>query len=1734
MMAGCGGSTSSSNAVTAMPTFSPGAGTYTTSQTVTISDTTSGAVLYCTIDGTMPTTSSSVCSNPTTVSKTEFLQAIAVAPGKSASAVASAGYVINLNAATTPAFSPTGGTYTGPQQVMISDSLSGANIYYTTDGTTPTTSSTLYTGAITISKSETLSAIAVATGYDNSAVASAAYTIQAVVATPTISSLSPTSVTAGGAAFTLTVNGTNFDSGSTVKWGSTALTTTYVNSTQLTAAVPASLITSSGSVVVSVVTSAGAYAYGAFAVNSALPSITSISPSSATAGGAAFTLTVNGTNFDSSAKVGWNGTALTTSYVSATQVTAAVPASLIASAGTASITVSTTAGTGGANTFTVQSGTPTITGINPSSVTAGGTAFTLTVNGTNFDSSAKVGCNGTVLTTSYVNANQVTATVPANLIASAGTASITVTTNVGVSSASSFAVQAAAPVISSISPTSATVGSTAFTLTVNGTNFDSSAKVSWNGAALTTTYVNATQVTASILANLVASAGTANISVTTSAGTSPVSTFTIQLGAPTITTINPTSVTVGGSAFTLTANGTNFDSSAVVKWNGSALATALVNSTQVTASASANLIASTGSASISVATTAGTSSTTSLAIQQAGVPTISTLDPASVTAGGSAFLLTVNGSGFDSNSVVKWNGTALTTIYVSSTELQAAISADSVASAGTVSVTVSGTKGTSAASSFLIKLGVPTITGFSPTSASSNDSTFTTLTVNGTNFDSSAVVNWNSTALTTNYVSATQVTAAVPASLIASPGTVSITVTTTAGTSAANSFAVNLGKPAISSTDPTSVTAGGSSFTLKVTGTNFDSSAKIKWNGTALTTTLVSATEVDANINSSLIATAGSATITVTNSAGTSSGSYTLTINTAAPSITDLTPSSGAVGDTVVIAGSNFGASQSKSIVTFNGTDATTIGWGDTSVSVMVPTGATSGKVVVTVNGAASNGVAFTVNVTSSKISGTVVSGPAGSGAPIINATVQLYGAGIAGYGSAGNSLGSTTTGNDGSFTVSYSCPVADAGDELYLVATGGSTTSGANNSGLALMTALGSCNASTFPISSVVVNEVSTVASAYALAQFSTNAASGSHGILVGTSTGNYIGLYSAMKTVNNLYNSTTGEARSITPSYAANGGTSGSNLNSSYVPQARIQTLANILNSCVGTNTGSCGTLFNAATPSVGSSPTDTLQAILNIARNPGSSVSNLFALQPSQTAFQPALNSAPTDWTIALTYTGGGMGAPTTSSGVYPPAVGSMAIDADGGIWMIGKGCSSGTQTFIARFDNQGNTLSPDATDANDYCGGLQPTLSGSAVLSPNYDFDYGIAIDSDGYVWVADAADTSHAVAKLDSNGNALDAYAPVGGVNVCLSVEAMVIDKNGYLWTGGSSHGSSCLGAISTADGSSVDDKVSDIYLNGTSSLAGHINSVVVDPSGVVWSVVGSDDGTTSQGTGMIFKSVKTSDTTISTTSISGTGNTFTFNIVTDSSGNLYSPSTTPGSITKTTAGAASFSPLSYLVPSGAAGVQALAVDGAGHLWGAAYSGVISSGVAVSVPSYLVEYDKNGNQLSPSSNSLGVYGYTGTGGGGETHSILADDTYLTPIAGTAVDNSGNLWVANGGLYDNTAQANELVEFIGLAVPVRTPIVAALKNGETGASPTVAGPVVTNLSETSGAVGDTVTINGIGFGTTKSLVTFNGFGATVSSWSDTSITVTVPTSATTGNVYVFASTGISSNGAAFTVR
>jgi LysM repeat protein len=154
---------------------------------MTIGDATPGATIYYTTNGTTPTTSSSVYGGAITVSASETLEAIAVETGFTTSPVATAAYVINP-VLPAPGFSPAGGTYTTPQSVTISDATAGTTIYYTTNGTTPTTSSSVYGSGITVSASETLEAIAVKTGFTTSAPATAAYTINPVInLTPAVS-----------------------------------------------------------------------------------------------------------------------------------------------------------------------------------------------------------------------------------------------------------------------------------------------------------------------------------------------------------------------------------------------------------------------------------------------------------------------------------------------------------------------------------------------------------------------------------------------------------------------------------------------------------------------------------------------------------------------------------------------------------------------------------------------------------------------------------------------------------------------------------------------------------------------------------------------------------------------------------------------------------------------------------------------------------------------------------------------------------------------------------------------------------------------------------------------------------------------------------------------------------------------------------------------------------------------------------------------------------------------------------------------------------------------------------------------------------------------------------------------------------------------------------------------------------------------------------------------------------
>ena len=159
------------------PTFSPAAGAVATNTEVTISTATADATIYYTVDGSDPNTSSSVYSTPITIDAAKTIKAYAVKAGFPDSEIATAAYTIAAPCAT-PTFSPAAGEVEKGSTVEISCATDGATIYYTTDGTDPTTGSTEYTSAITINSATTIKAIAAKDGLANSAVATAAYTIR--------------------------------------------------------------------------------------------------------------------------------------------------------------------------------------------------------------------------------------------------------------------------------------------------------------------------------------------------------------------------------------------------------------------------------------------------------------------------------------------------------------------------------------------------------------------------------------------------------------------------------------------------------------------------------------------------------------------------------------------------------------------------------------------------------------------------------------------------------------------------------------------------------------------------------------------------------------------------------------------------------------------------------------------------------------------------------------------------------------------------------------------------------------------------------------------------------------------------------------------------------------------------------------------------------------------------------------------------------------------------------------------------------------------------------------------------------------------------------------------------------------------------------------------------------------------------------------------------------------------
>jgi len=428
---------------------------------------------------------------------------------------------------------------------------------------------------------------------------------------PAITTLSPSSATAGAAAQTLTINGSNFLSSSTVTYNGVAHTATFVSSSQLTIQLSASDQATAGTYAVVVTNPSpggGASNSVNFTVNNPTPTITTLSPDSANAGAAAQTLTINGTNFVSNSTVTYNGAAHTPTFVSSSQLTIQLSASDQAAAGTYAVVVTNPSPGGGASNsvnFTVNNPTPTITTLSPDSANAGAAAQTLTINGTNFVSTSTVTYNSAAHTAKFVSATQLTIQLTAADQATAGTFAVVVTNpspGGGASNTETFTVKNPVPTISSLSPSSATAGAAAATLTINGTNFVSASIVTYNGVAHAAMLVSATQLTIQLSAADQATAGTYPVVVTNPApggGASNAFNFTVNSSrnnpVPAISSLSPSSAPAGSAAQTLTITGTGFIASSTVTYNMVAHTATFLSSTQLTIMLSASDQATAGS-----------------------------------------------------------------------------------------------------------------------------------------------------------------------------------------------------------------------------------------------------------------------------------------------------------------------------------------------------------------------------------------------------------------------------------------------------------------------------------------------------------------------------------------------------------------------------------------------------------------------------------------------------------------------------------------------------------------------------------------------------------------------------------------------------------------------------------------------------------------------------------------------------------------------------------------------------------------------------------------------------------------------------------------------------------------------------------------------------------------------------------------------------------------------------------
>ena len=539
------------------------------------------------------------------------------------------------------------------------------------------------------------------------------------------------------------------------------------------------------------------------------------------------------------------------------------------------------------------------------------------------------------------------------------------------------------------------------------------------------------------------------------------------------------------------------------------------------------------------------------------------------------------------------------------------------------------------------------------------------------------------------------------------------------------------------------------------------------------------------------------------------------------------------------------------------------------------------------------------------KLSGSVFGGQQ----PIVGAHIYLFAANTNGYGQASvpllnpsatglsDSIGAyVTTDDQGGFTITgdYSCT---PNTQVYLYAQGGNPGAGVN-SGAGLLAALGNCPSSNSFLATVPfisVNEVTTVAAAYAMAGFASDA---THVSSSGTALAQ-TGIANAFANAANLADISSGTALTATP--AGNGN----------VPNTLINTLANVLAACVNSNgpgSAPCSTLFanSLSGGASGTTPTDTASAIINIAHNPGANIAALFTLPTATSPFAPSLASAPNDLSIFLRY---------NFPGINSQSFLTIAIDGSGNAWIPNDETNS-----IVELSSNGSLISPSAGYAN------------GQLSNPS-----SVAIDDSGNAWVANI--NTKSVTKISSNGTVLSPSSGFtrGGLDNPLGI---AVDGAGNAWIANDAGASVASVTKLSSDGAAVSPDSG--FVGGGLN---HPFGIALDSAGNAWIANISNNSVSKFSNAGVAISPPTGYT--------GGGLDATFGIAIDNSGNAWiangSSGNDPNRITKLSNDGVPQS--SGFTGGGLNFPTAIAIDGSGSVWIANLASSISrfsnSGVAIS-------------------------------------------------------------------------------------------------------------------------------------------------------------------------------------------